>query len=150
MVMVKKWGLLMIAVVLLSPGFSKAQGIKDGQGKTKQEDGSIYEGQFKDGLFDGLGVLTDLNGDRYEGEFKYGLYDGEGVLLYTDGSKYEGQFKRGRLNGEDVLTYADGGGTYKGKFKDGDYVEAVAVDASGQPIIDNAASNPAGPVEKLK
>jgi len=116
---------------------------KDGFGQAALSDGSVYNGEFKDGLFNGQGTLTYANGDRYEGqfrdgkfnghgqldfahhrqyvgEFKDGLYDGQGVLIYEDSSRYEGQFEEGRLNGTGVLTYADGK-QYKGKFKDGEF-----------------------------
>ena len=32
-------------------------------------DGTVYEGQFTEGVYRGLGRLTSANGDVYEGEF---------------------------------------------------------------------------------
>ena len=115
----RRWLIWMAACVLFVPGLCGAQNIKDGYGKRTLADGSVYEGQFKDGDFEGKGTLTYPNGQQYTGEFKFGLFDGEGVLVYSDGSKYEGQFREGALNGQGTITYADGT-QYKGSFKDGD------------------------------
>ena len=84
----------MLACVLLSPGLSQAQDAKDGDGKMTLSDGSVYEGQFKDGVFDGKGTLTYANGEQYTGEFKNGLYDGNGVLLIPMGVNTKANLKK--------------------------------------------------------
>lgn len=120
-----------IAKGLIKMAGPMPEAVQDGFGKEVLSDGSVYNGEFKNGLFNGEGTLTTAGGDRYEGEFregkfnghgemdfadhrqyigefKDGLYDGKGVLIYVDSSKYEGQFKEGRLEGTGTLTYADG------------------------------------------
>jgi hypothetical protein len=39
-------------------------------------DGSMYEGEFKDGQYEGQGTYTCVDGHIYEGEFKQGQYHG--------------------------------------------------------------------------
>ena len=122
--MMKRWLMFLIVFILFAPGLTQAQPVKDGYGKTTLSDGSVYEGQFKDGKFDGKGQLDFADQRQYTGEFKNGLFDGNGVLTYADGSKYEGEFKEGRLSGQGVITYSDST-QYKGQFKDGDIDNSV-------------------------
>ena len=76
--MMKRWVILLITFVVFGFGLLNAQDVKDGYSRTTQEDGSVYEGEFKDGLFDGQGILTYVNGDRYEGQFSEGKFEGQG------------------------------------------------------------------------
>ncbi|XP_029466007.1 MORN repeat-containing protein 4 isoform X2 [Rhinatrema bivittatum] len=83
-------------------------GRRHGVGQLSFADGSIYVGQFENGLFSGCGVLTFPDGSRYEGEFVQGKFQGAGVFTRYDNMKFEGEFKSGRVEGYGLLTFPDG------------------------------------------
>ena len=58
--------------------FANAQIIKNGYGKTAEADGTVYEGQFKNGECEGYGKMTRPNGYHYEGEWKNSRKHGSG------------------------------------------------------------------------
>jgi len=63
-----------------------------------QKDGSIYEGEFEDGLPCGYGIMIWSEKDlyhKYEGEWKNGLMHGKGCLKFKTGHTYEGTFING-------------------------------------------------------
>ena len=75
-------------------------GKKDGFGKYFWSNGSVYEGNFKNGQIEGKGSshllpgkFTCTNGDIYDGNWSQGLKNGEGTLFYKSGAKYEGEFQ---------------------------------------------------------
>ena len=89
------------------------------QDQVKQYDeGSVYEGSFKNGLRNGLGKYTMPDGFKYEGEWKDDQIQGKGVARYPTGQIYEGFFKQGVPNGEGTMTFSDGT-KYKGTWLDG-------------------------------
>ena len=45
------------------------------------EDGSKYEGTFKDGKIDGNGIFSYNDGDTYDGEWKNGKFNGNGIII---------------------------------------------------------------------
>ena len=47
----------------------------------------------------GIGLLILNNGTRYEGEFKNDKKNGDGELIFSDSAKYKGSFKDGFFNG---------------------------------------------------
>ena len=49
------------------------------QATVTMPDGSIYEGEFRDGVPHGQGGMTRKDGGRYEGEFRDGEPTGEGT-----------------------------------------------------------------------
>ena len=79
---------------------------KSGHGRYEWEDGSYYEGNFKDGIFDGSGVyyFADLK-KTYIGDFKEANMEGFGKEQWEDGKVYIGYFKKGRKHGEGTMTY---------------------------------------------
>ena len=93
--------------------------MREGQGRMI-EDGTIYEGGYKDDVQNGHGKLIYKNNDVYEGEFENNQPSGHGILKYkkSDKSEYDGEFQKGLLNGQGTLTYTNGN-VYKGGFKDG-------------------------------
>lgn len=97
-----------------APGFEK-----QGYGTAKLPDGSVYKGQFREGLFNGRGVLVKRNGYRYEGQFKDGFPHGTGVEILGDGTRYEGRFRNGRWHGTGTVVWKDGT-RYTGRFRDGE------------------------------
>ena len=44
-----------------------------------------YEGGRRDDMPDGRGIFTDENGTVYDGEWKGGLPNGQGALTFADG-----------------------------------------------------------------
>ena len=58
--MSQRWGSLVLAFVFFGAGLAFSQQIKDGVGQMTLPDGTVYEGQFKDGVFDGKGSLTQF------------------------------------------------------------------------------------------
>ena len=53
-------------------------------------DGTIYEGEYKDGQPNGLFTLPD--GSKYKGVMLNGETHGHGLLELADGEKYIGEF----------------------------------------------------------
>jgi hypothetical protein len=54
------------------------------------------------------GIMAFQNGSRYEGEFKDGKYSGRGTFYFANGSVYEGEYENGRYHGQGTFTYANG------------------------------------------
>jgi len=61
-----------------------------GVGKEVLANGSIYEGNFVDGVKDGVGKYMHVNGATYEGLYSRGLKHGKGKYTYTSGATYDG------------------------------------------------------------
>ena len=101
-------------------GDNASQESKITVGTLTYSDGSVYEGEIRDGKANGEGTRTYSNGDYYKGEFKDDLFlNGKGIHTWADdGRFYEGEYKDGKANGEGAMTYADGS-MYKGEWKDG-------------------------------
>jgi hypothetical protein len=122
----------------LDPGSRLSQG----KGTLDYPDGSVYEGEFKQGRLTGTGVMKYASGEirsgtfidgalnghgsivyadrsRYEGELRMGEPDGYGRIELADGDSYEGTFMAGRSHGKGKATYADGG-VYEGDWVAGD------------------------------
>ncbi len=57
----------------------------DGIGTYRVEDGTTYEGAFRDGDQHGYGVLTDSNGSSYSGPWADGKQHGNGTQLLVTG-----------------------------------------------------------------
>ncbi len=68
---------------------------KNGEGKYRFKDGTIYEGQFLNGLPDGLGKVVYPDGEFYEGAFARGSFNGIGILIMKDGTPVNGNWKDG-------------------------------------------------------
>jgi len=92
----------------------------NGNGTIEYPDGSLYVGEFINGVAEGNGVLTKTDGSRYEGGFKNGQYHGLGSLTAPDGFKYEGQHKNGRSHGRGIMTLPNGV-RFLGQFENGYY-----------------------------
>lgn len=65
----------------------------------------------------GKGILHHTDGSIYEGEFVNGVFDGNGTYRFSDGTTYTGQFKKGKMHGAGTMTHPNGS-TEKGTFKD--------------------------------
>lgn len=102
-------------------------------------DGTVYQGELRNGLFNGEGVLKHSAGYQITGEFKDGKVEGQakyssGSLVYEgnwvnsspDGVgketcfgvyEYEGSFSRGKKSGKGILKMV-GRCEYEGIFRD--------------------------------
>ena len=81
-------------------GFLNDVGNPEGTGTLKFEDGSVYDGGFKDGNLHGEGVFAWVDGDLYNGEWREGRQDGYGVFVWGDGRLYQGHYKVGQRHGD--------------------------------------------------
>jgi hypothetical protein len=61
------------------------------------DDGNIYEGQWKNGKRHGQGKETYADGATYEGEYKDGMRHGQGKWIDTDGRVEEGRWEFGEF-----------------------------------------------------
>lgn len=82
------------------------------------DSGSLYVGDFVNGLYEGQGKYTYSDGEEYVGAFLDGKFHGQGVYSYVNGDKYVGEFKLGKKSGRGVYTRADGS-VERGVFLDG-------------------------------
>lgn len=85
-----------------------------GKGAYTFTDGTIYEGDFKNGLKEGQGRIIYPNGDLYEGEFKNDKMNGKGRLR-TQNVYFEGFFKDDEIEG-DVTLIDEEGKEHKGQL----------------------------------
>ena len=84
-------GLSALALALALGAAAMAQDVV-----TKQyDDGSVYEGTFRNGRQDGTGTYTLPNGYSYTGDWVDGEIKGRGVARYPNGSVYDGTFDKG-------------------------------------------------------
>ena len=106
----------------------------NGQGKAVYENGSVYEGEWKDGMKHGYGTNTDYdeNGNVtyvYDGELKNNYPNGYGKATGYDKNgnfmtwSYEGEWKNGDRNGQGTENSYNENGTvnysFNGEWKDG-------------------------------
>ena len=122
----KLWSLVVLIFILQNPASILAQdqvkqydegsvyegsfknGLRNGLGKYTMPDGFTYEGQWKDDQIQGKGVARYPTGQIFEGFFKQGVPDGEGTMTFSDGTKYEGSWLDGKMEGDGVLSMTDG------------------------------------------
>lgn len=119
------------------------EGVRQGYGTFKYNNGDVYTGWWANNKRDNTGTCKYKNGDRYEGNWKDDTYDGHGHLTYASGDEYVGYWKSGKMNGYGVYCWADGT-TYKGDFKDdqkdggGLYITAAGDTIAGEFRNDKA------------
>eukprot|EP01015_Nassula_variabilis_P029214 TRINITY_DN6237_c0_g1_i5.p1 TRINITY_DN6237_c0_g1~~TRINITY_DN6237_c0_g1_i5.p1 ORF type:complete len:221 (-),score=45.43 TRINITY_DN6237_c0_g1_i5:38-700(-) len=114
----------------------RPNGVRNGSGKMKYQNGQVFEGNWKEDMREGHGVL--YSGDMrivYQGEWKNDKYEGKGIVNnlkrvefsetfdfkdlakigeYWD--KYEGEFVNGMKHGFGTL-YLTNGEKFKGQFQ---------------------------------
>jgi len=106
-----------------------------GKGVMTYNNGSVYEGDFKNGIRFGAGTYKSADGDEYIGSFRNDIPEGYGRASYIDGSRYEGEWRHGGINGKGVFTYVSGD-SFEGHFKEGIRDgEGVYVCADGSRIL---------------
>ena len=92
--------------------------VSDNYGEFTYDDGSTYEGEFKDGWVHGQGIYVWSDGTKYQGRFADGRPHGEGRLTWTSGAVYEGAFQAGQMDGMGRLSWPSGA-VYQGNFTAG-------------------------------
>lgn len=97
-----------------------SQGIKHNYAKLFWGDGSIYIGDHVDCVKEGEGVYYAAGKGVYRGGWREDEMDGPGEYRYGDGSVYIGYYSRGLKEGEGVVTRADGV-SIEGRFCKGEY-----------------------------
>lgn len=93
-------------------------GMKDGFGIHHWPDGSIYEGDWKNDKAFGKGKLTHADGDVYEGEWSDDKANGHGVYTHSNGAKFTGMWKDDKQHGKGVEIWPDGA-RYEGEYLEG-------------------------------
>jgi hypothetical protein len=81
--------------------------------------GTIYNGQFKDGHLHGKGILELNDGRNYNGNFVNSHMEGVGKMTYPNGDTYAGDFKNSKKDGVGILITNNGLDKYEGAFKKG-------------------------------
>jgi hypothetical protein len=72
-------------------------------GRVTYPDGTIYVGEWSNGLQHGFGTCAFPSGHAYIGEWRHGVIDGSGTMLYADGDLFDGRWRNGACEGEGVL-----------------------------------------------
>ena len=86
------------------------------------EDGSIYEGEYKNGKPNGHGTWTSYdNKTIYDGEWKDGKKEGLGKLVITDKFNYSGPFENDCFSGTGGVLCDNLGNIYDGDFENGKF-----------------------------
>ncbi|KAL7697508.1 MORN repeat/PH domain containing protein [Lotmaria passim] len=100
-------------------------GVPQGRGVMRWENGDVYEGLFErgqphgSGNSDNVNTFTFADGRVYTGDFESGRRDGKGKILHINGDVYDGQFVRGTVTGFGTIIYAKGPRIYRGLFEHG-------------------------------
>ena len=93
--------------------------VADGYG-IMHRSGSVYEGNFTEGVLNGYGTIKFASGYRYEGNIISFLPDGYGIVYHQNGNiAYCGTFKNGKQSGMGKQYYENGVLEYEGAFEDG-------------------------------
>ena len=71
-------------------------------------DGSWYEGEFKNGKSHGQGYYSWPDGAWYKGGFKAGQREGQGTFYWVNGNKYIGGWLKGNMHGTGIIYYNNG------------------------------------------
>ena len=93
-------------------------GLKEGYGVLAWPDGSRYEGSFLNDKANGVGKLTHAEGDIYEGHWSDDKANGQGTYLYADGRIYKGNWSNDKQHGRGIEIWPDGV-KYQGEFSEG-------------------------------
>jgi hypothetical protein len=96
------------------------EGKKEGRGKMMYSDGDVYEGELKEDKFEGRGKFMYSDGSVYKGEWKEDKMEGRGKFMFSDGHVYEGEFKEDKMEGRGKMMYSSGD-VYEGEFKEGKF-----------------------------
>lgn len=84
-------------------GQFNGDGKRHGLGTYTWEDGTVYQGRWRNDLMEGNGKLSFANGNFYEGNFSKGVPFGKGVYKWANGDIYQGGFLDGKMHGRGIL-----------------------------------------------
>lgn len=99
-------------------------------------DGSRYEGNFRNGKRDGEGIYYYPKGAKYIGTQSNGKRHGWGTYYYPSGSKYEGEWIKEVREGKGTM-YSDGKLIFQGKW-----IAGKPIKSAEPPITSNPDKNP--------
>ena len=86
------------------------------------EDGSIYEGEYKNGKPNGKGSMTSYdNKTIYDGDWVNGKKEGTGTLIISDEYNYTGPFEKDCFSGTGGVLCDNKGNIYEGDFEKGKF-----------------------------
>ena len=87
--------------------------------KIEFENGDVYEGEIKDGKPHGKGTMQFNNewGTIYVGDWVNGVRTGQGTSIKKNGNRYVGEFLNDELHGKGFLI--DEGTVFEGEFVNG-------------------------------
>jgi len=88
------------------------------KGRYVFQNGSIYDGSFKNEKINGFGTYKFNTGDVYKGGFKEGLKHGKGSYTWKRGEKYDGNWREDKKHGQGIFVYRTGR-IREGEWKDG-------------------------------
>ena len=77
------------------------------------DNGTYYQGEFKNGMRNGYGIFIYLDKSRYEGEWKNDMRQGKGKLYFSTDNKqgyklFYGDWKNDSTNGNGFLVLNNG------------------------------------------
>ncbi|CAG9330971.1 unnamed protein product [Blepharisma stoltei] len=87
----------------------------NGKGRLIHADGDVYEGEWKNDKAHGFGLYTHTDLTRYAGKWENDKQHGKGVETWPDGAKYEGDYFYGKKQGYGKFRWGDGS-IYEGEF----------------------------------
>jgi len=88
-------------------GFRNARGERDGYGVMRNEDGTIYAGQWVANRREGRGTVF-FAGGVFEAEWVHGDAQGEGMVHFKNGDVFRGQYAGNQKCGHGVYRWSDG------------------------------------------
>jgi hypothetical protein len=98
------------------------EGLKEGVGVWRDNEGNTYTGEWKEGLKEGKGTWQSVNGSSYTGEWIGGKRVGHGVSKSLQNGSYEGSWFNNEMHGWGSFFYPDASiyeGSWKNDMKEG-------------------------------
>ena len=99
-------------------GARSSAGLPNGNGKRVYADGSVYDGQWRDGEPHGKGTEVSVGGATYVGDFVEGKRHGKGKFKSPTGDLYDGDYREGKKTGYGSYKFSSGE-SYVGNIRDG-------------------------------
>ena len=72
------------------------------------EDGTYFQGEYKDNKKNGIGLYRWPDGTIYQGEFKDGQMNGLGIMLYSNDCIFSGEIQNGYMHGYGSFSWGNG------------------------------------------
>ena len=72
------------------------------------EDGTYFQGEYKDNKKNGIGLYRWPDGTIYQGEFKDGQMNGLGIMLYSNDCIFSGEIENGFMHGFGSFSWGNG------------------------------------------